>query len=168
MKKTVLALLVLVIFVLTTGISFAAPTPSIKTNAPLPKEVNIVAPGPDVAPELAAFFGIWTGTWEHDYYPTNTHYKRDSVIIVEKIEGDSVFMVFSLITGQGSSWLRVVGKYNSSTNKVSVPLKSPLTLEDQNATLSINSEGKMIGYRNQYIYDGHKASDYKAVYTKQQ
>ena len=47
MKKTVLALLILVIFVLTTGIAFAAPPPVIKTDAPLPSEVNIEAPAAD-------------------------------------------------------------------------------------------------------------------------
>ena len=151
-----------------TGISFAEPTPKIKTSAPLPNEVNIVVPGPDVAPELAKYFGIWTGTWEHDYYPTNVHQTRDSVIIVEKIEGNNVHMVFSLVTGQSGSWFRVIGTYSSDKNKLTVPLKSPLTLEDQNATLWINAEGKMVGHRNQYIYDGGKASDYKGIYSKQQ
>ena len=71
MKKNIFALLILVIFVLTTGISFAAQPPVIKTDAPLPSEVNIVAPAADVAPELAAFSGTWFGLWKWDFYPDN-------------------------------------------------------------------------------------------------
>jgi hypothetical protein len=111
MNKTVLMVFVLAVLVTMIGsTSFASPTPLIKTNAPLPPEVNIVAPGPDVAPELAMFSGIWAGISEHDYYPNGVHHKRDSVIIVEKIEGNNVSMVFSLMTGQSyGSWTRVVG-----------------------------------------------------------
>ena len=65
-------------------------------------------------------------------------------------------------------WTRVVGTYDPVTNKVTVPLKPPMTMENQDATLWITPDGNMTGYRKQYIYDGNKASDYKAVYKKQQ
>lgn len=168
MKKASLVIFVFVLLVTMTGSSFAAPTPSIKADTPLPTEVNIVAPAADIAPELAAFFGTWVGTWEWDYYPNHTHNKRDAVIIVEKIDGNNVHMVFSW-GGKNSSkgWVRVIGTYSPELYKVTVPLKSPMVMEDQNATLWITSDGKMVGHRNQYIHDGKKASDYKGSYTKQ-
>ena len=168
MKKNLMVLIVLVICIAITGITFAAPTPIIKADCPLPKEVNIVAPAADIAPELAAFFGTWVGTWEWDYYPNNTHNKRDAVIIVEKIDGNNVHMIFSW-GGKYSTtgWVRVVGTYSPELNKVTVPLKSPMVQESQSATLRITREGKLAGHRNQYIHDGNRASDYKGIYTKQ-
>ena len=173
MKKSVVLVLVFVLLVVLTGISFAARAPKINADSPLPTEVNIVAPAADIAPELAAFFGTWVGTWKWDFYPDNAHMQRDTVIIVEKIERNSLSLVVSFgpsrpyYRGNNGGWARIIGTYNPITNKVTVPLKSPLTLEDQNATLWINADGKMVGHRNQYIYDGGKASDYKGLYTKQ-
>jgi hypothetical protein len=168
MKKKVMVLTVLVFCIAITGISFAAPTPKIKADSPLPTEVNIVVPAADVAPELAAFFGTWIGTWEWDYYPNGTHNKRDAVIIVEKIDGNNVHMIFSWGGKNfGTGWVRVVGTYSPELYKLTVPLKSPMVMEDQNATLRITREGKMVGHRNQYIHDGNRASDYKGIYTKQ-
>ena len=64
MKKSVVLLLLVMIFVLTASLVQAAPMPMLKTDAPLPKEINIVTPAADIAPELAAFSGIWLGTYE--------------------------------------------------------------------------------------------------------
>lgn len=171
MKKMVLTLLIFAIFMTMTGISFAAPTPKINADSPLPKEVNIIPLGPDIAPEVAAFFGTWVGTWEWDYYPDKVHVKRDAVIIVEKIEGNNVHMVFSwgnlrpYYRNSTVGWVRVIGTYQPATGKVYVPLKEPIVFNPNTATLWITPEGKMAGYRNKYMAE---ASDYKAVYTKQQ
>ena len=171
MKKTLIALIVLVLFITISGNSYAAPTPSIKADTPLPKEVNIVNPGPDVIPEVAAFFGTWVGTWEWDYYTDKVHVKRDAVIIVEKIEGNNVHMVFShgnlrpYYRNSSVGWARVVGTYQPATGKVYVPLKEPMVFTPISATLWINSDGKMQGYRNKVMAE---ASDYKAIYTKMQ
>ena len=173
MKKTFGLLLVLAFLVVFAGITFAAPTPKINADAPLPKEVNIVAPAADVAPELAAFFGTWVGIWKWEFYPDNAHMQRDTVLIVEKIEGNKLSLVVSFgpcrpyYRGNNGGWARLTGTYDPATNKVTVPL-SPLVSEKQNATLAIMSDGKMSGYRNQYVYDGNKSSDYKAIFTKQQ
>ena len=171
MKKTFLVLFILVLWMTTTGISFAAPTPALKADTPLPKEVNIVAPGPDVAPGLAAFFGTWVGTWKWDYYPDKVQVKRDTVIIVEKIEGDKVHMVFSwgdlrpYYRSSTVGWFRTAGIYQPETGKVAISIKEPMSLIPHTATFWINPEGKMEGYRKKLFSD---ASDYKAIYTKQQ
>lgn len=171
MKKYLVALLVFVSFLTLTGVSYAAPTPAIKADTPLPKEVNIVTPGPEVLPEVAAFFGTWVGTWEWDYYPDKVHVKRDTAIIVEKIEGNNIHMVFSwgdlrpYYRNSTVGWIRVVGTYQPAAGKVYVPLKEPFVPIPHTATLWITSDGKMQGYRNKLLAE---ASDYKAVYTKQQ
>jgi len=171
MKKNLIALIVLVLFITLTEVSYAAPTPSIKADTPLPKEVNILTPGPDVLPEVAAFFGTWVGTWEWDFYTDKVHVKRDSVIIVEKIEGNNINMVFSwgnlrpYYRSSSVGWIRIAGIYQPATGKVYIPLKEPIVAIPQTATLWITPDGKMQGYRNKRLDD---ASDYKAVYTKQQ
>ena len=171
MKKNLIAAIVLLLFMTLIGNSYAAPTPPIKADTPLPKQVNIVAPGPGVLPEVAAFFGTWVGTWEWDYYTDGVHVKRDAVIIVEKIEGNNIHMVFSwgnlrpYYRNSTVGWTRVVGTYQPATGKVYVPLKEPMVFNPNTATLWLSPDGKMQGYRNKYLAE---ASDYKAVYTKQQ
>ena len=50
MKKSIVVLLIVMIFVLTASMVQAAPMPKLKTDAPLPKEINIVAPASDIVP----------------------------------------------------------------------------------------------------------------------
>ena len=55
-----------------------SPKPSTETSerVPLPKDIHIVAPAPDLPREIAAFSGKWTGKWEG---------VQDSILIVEEI-----------------------------------------------------------------------------------
>ena len=41
MKKNLIVFIILIICIAITGISFAAPTPKINADSPLPKEINI-------------------------------------------------------------------------------------------------------------------------------
>ena len=35
-----------------------------RDETPLPADVKLIAPGPDIAPEAARFAGAWTGAWK--------------------------------------------------------------------------------------------------------
>ena len=35
-----------------------------RDETPLPGDVKLIAPGPDIAPEAARFAGAWTGAWK--------------------------------------------------------------------------------------------------------
>ena len=51
----------------------------VNTSAqPLPSDMRIEAPGPDVKPFYAAFSGKWVGVWDN---------QLDHILIVEKVEG---------------------------------------------------------------------------------
>ena len=55
-------------------------------QSPLPGDVTIVPPAPDVPPAIAAFSGRWAGQWGHTL---------DHVLVVEKIDGRSVIFIYS-------------------------------------------------------------------------
>jgi hypothetical protein len=49
----------------------------------LPADVDIVAPGPTVPPELAAFSGVWGGRWQGSTY--GQPWALDALVVVERI-----------------------------------------------------------------------------------
>jgi imidazolonepropionase-like amidohydrolase len=53
---------------------------------PLPDDVTIVVPTPDVPPAMAAFSGRWAGQWGQTL---------DHVLVVEKIDGQTVTFIYS-------------------------------------------------------------------------
>lgn len=71
MKKMVI---VLVIMTLIAMAAFAVSSQG--ASVPLPEDVKIVKPRPDVPPEIAAFSGRWEGNWDRTL---------DVIIIVEEI-----------------------------------------------------------------------------------
>ena len=170
MKKQVILLLLVIIFVLTASVVQAAPMPKLKTDAPLPKEVNIAAPAADVAAELAAFSGIWLGTYEWTYYGDNVRIKRDVVIVVEKISGNRLDLVFAFgemrpyYQNNNVSWKRFVGTYDQATRKVTIPIGDPIFSVPGNATIWLSEDGNMSVFRKK-AHSG--ASDYTGILKKQ-
>ena len=64
-----------------------------KVATPLPLDLNITAPAPNMPKEAAAFSGTWVGLWEG---------KLEHTLVVEKIEGASATTVYSW--GTEPSW----------------------------------------------------------------
>ena len=170
MKKSFVLLLLVMIFVLTASLAQAAPMPKLKTDAPLPKEINIVAPTADVAPELAAFSGIWLGTYEWDYFTDKVHVKRDVVIIVEKITENKLELVFAFgetrpyYRSTQVAWKRVNGTFEPAIGKVIIQLADPLFPIPGSVTIGLMEDGSMSILRKKVRLD---ASDYTGVLKKQ-
>lgn len=170
MKKSIVLLLLVMVFVLTASMVQAAPMPKLKTDAPLPKEINIVAPAADVAPELAAFSGIWLGTYEWDYFTDKVHVKRDVVIIVEKITGNKLEMVFAFgemrpyYRNTQVAWKRVSGTFEPAIDKVIIQLSDPLFPTPGSVTIGLMEDGSMSILRKKVRLD---AGDYTGVLKKQ-
>ena len=170
MKKSIVVLLIVMIFVLTASMVQAAPMPKLKTDAPLPKEINIVAPASDIVPELAAFSGIWLGTYEWTYYGDNVKIKRDVVIVVEKITGNKLDLVFAFgemrpyYRNNNVAWRRFVGTYDQATRKVTIPIGDPIFSVPGKATIWLSEDGNMAVFRKKAHAE---ASDYTGILKKQ-
>ena len=170
MKKSVVLLLLVTIFVLVASLAQAAPMPSLKTDAPLPKEVNIVAPAADVAPELAAFSGIWLGTYEWNYFADNVRIKRDVVIVIEKIVGNKLDLVFAFgemrpyYRNTNVAWKRFSGTYDPTSRKVMIPIGDPIFSTPGTATIWLLEDGNMSILRKM-VHTG--TSDYTGILKKQ-
>lgn len=170
MKKSFVLLLLVMIFVLTASLAQAAPMPKLKTDAPLPKEINIVLPAADVAPELAAFSGIWLGTYEWNYFADNVRIKRDVVIVVEKITGTKLDLVFAFgemrpyYRNTNVAWKRLSGAYDPITRKVTIPIGEPIFSAPGNASIWLTEDGNMSILRKM-VHTG--TSDYTGVLKKQ-
>ena len=170
MKKQIILLLVM-FFVLTASLAQASPMPKLKTDAPLPKEINIIAPAADVAPELAAFSGIWLGTYEWNYFADNVRIKRDVVIVVEKIVGNKLDLVFAFgemrpyYRNTNVAWKRFSGSYDPTTRKVTIPIGDPIFSTPGSATIWLSEDGNMSILRKM-VHTG--TSDYTGELKKQQ
>jgi len=174
MKKGLIVGLVFILVVSLSSAVFAAPTapPQLRTNSPLPGTVDIIPPDTSTPPALAAFSGIWLGKWKWDFYPDNAKMERDTVIIVEKIEGNNVHIVLSWGPSRPSysnsvgKWTRAVGVFNPVTEKVKAFIKD-MAGEPFDLTIKIGVNGEMICDRPQLQHDGGRASAYKAILIKQ-
>ena len=82
MKKTVKIgfLIVLLAFAVTACATGSA-------NVPLPQIINIIPPGSDVPPELAAFSGKWEGWWQRGV---------NAVLIVKYIDSKRAEIIYAL------------------------------------------------------------------------
>ncbi len=77
----------LMAFLFVFGLTFCAVMQSDAQKAPpLPNDINIVPPAPDLPKELAAFSGKWSGTWDY------THV--DVIMIVEEIHDSWAQVVY--------------------------------------------------------------------------
>ncbi|MBU2622470.1 MAG: hypothetical protein KKD92_09160 [Proteobacteria bacterium] len=101
-------LLVLMGIFILLGLTGCATTGSSGPWTPLPEPgtvsaINVILPGPEVPPEIAAYSGIWEGTFDGASAAT---------IIVEQITPPKVVAIYSW--GPGSNyiggWTRVIGR----------------------------------------------------------
>lgn len=99
-----------------------APDPATVTpgplGVPLPKNMRIIPPGPDVSRERAAFSGIWSGVWVGGSPVSH-------VLVVEEIRPDRVVVIFG--SGWGfdprfpanhffpPTWTRWAGRFSGTT-----------------------------------------------------
>ena len=100
MASTRLHVLLVVAFALT----FVIPVPSheiapaiagsqLPSDVPLPGDLAVVPPGPDVPSKHAAFSGVWSGQWQQ----TLNH-----VLVVERVEKSSAVVVYAW--GKAPRW----------------------------------------------------------------
>lgn len=75
------------------------------STVPLPSQINIYTPSPEVSPKLAAFSGAWIGKWDSIL---------DTVLVVESINSNSVVVGFGL--GGGGSYAIVPQDYYEKIN----------------------------------------------------
>ena len=93
----------------------------------LPPSIHIVAPGPSVPRELAAFSGKWTGAWVARV--PNRQQNRDHVLIVEEIRGTTANVIVAWGSGshiEGTqrpmpAWLRVTGRFVDGVLRIDFP-----------------------------------------------
>jgi hypothetical protein len=76
-------------------------------NVPLPQEIKIVPPPPDIPPEVAAFSGRWEGVWEG--------VRLESILIVEEINSQEAKVIFAW--GDAPIW-RINKDYHRYVAKV--------------------------------------------------
>jgi len=62
-------------------------------QVPLPEEINIVVPGPDVPPEIAAFSGRWEGNWDRTL---------DAILVVTEINQREATVIYAW--GDAPEW----------------------------------------------------------------
>ena len=94
--------LLLVVLMVLAGMSlYSCATTSSLTSIPLPEDVQIFPPDPNLPPEIKAFSGKWSGSWEWQNRRNNDGV--DAILIVEKIINEQQAMVVSA-TGDGRGW----------------------------------------------------------------
>jgi hypothetical protein len=74
----------LVILVIVGLTACATPQSGVK-EPPLPNDINIISPSPDLPKEIAVFSGKWKGTWIHGI---------DAILVVEEIQDTWAQVVF--------------------------------------------------------------------------
>jgi hypothetical protein len=70
----------LLLIIVTIGLALA--------DTPLPEDMKVVPPGPDVPANIARYSGIWSGNW-------STANKQEVTLVVERIEPPNVYLVNS-------------------------------------------------------------------------
>jgi hypothetical protein len=64
-------------------------------EVPLPKDINIVSPSPDLSKEIAAFAGKWQGTWIIQRGRKGEKIPREAVLIVEEIDKQEAKIIYA-------------------------------------------------------------------------
>jgi len=87
-------------------------------TVPLPPDIKIAAPDPDVPPQRAAYLGKWTGTWD-GILPT--------VLVVERVTAGSAETIYAWgvaprwkISSPG--WVRTTGQFANGVLRLSLRL----------------------------------------------
>jgi hypothetical protein len=123
----------LVVLMVLAGMSlYSCATTSSLTSIPLPENVQIVPPDPNLPPEIRAFSGKWSGSWEWQNRRNNDGV--DAILIVEKIINEQQAMVVSA-SGNGRGGWRITRGWERSTANFSKTDKG-ITLEVESRTSS--------------------------------
>ena len=88
----ILALFICIILIAVCGITDAGEKKLLNLDVPLPDDITIVAPAEDVPKDIAAFSGVWEGTWIN---------RSKGVLIVEEINSKEAKVILSQGKGQG-------------------------------------------------------------------
>ena len=140
--------------------------PAAAAPPPLPNDVNIIAPGPDVPEKLASLSGKWAGKFSWTGLHGGASGSREIVLVVEKIEGDQVSVIFSYGSDPRSGetkWTRAVGTM-SPMGKLKLPLKPPFTRADVTQEYTLKPDGTLAFWAPPSSYYG---TDFNGVLTKQ-
>ena len=145
-----ISVLFAVLLLLLSGTVFAAAT------APLPSDLVIAAPGPEVPPDLAKMSGKWIGKCE--WVSRGNKYEREQILAIEKVEGDKVHVVFSLAIFPGNTgkqgWTRYEGTFSTLTKKLSIVARPPQTVYVWPWTFALQADGSLLGIGAQVASDG--------------
>lgn len=94
MKRWVVLFTILALVV--ASMSACATNASLPRDVPLPSDINIIAPGPDVPKELTAFSGIWAGSWPKTKAGAELYgFDENIVLVVEAIWPTGALVVFA-------------------------------------------------------------------------
>jgi len=113
-RRVVMKRLLPVVLMVLAGVSLCscATTKSL-TSVPLPEDVQIVPPDPNLPPEIKAFSGKWSGSSEWQNRRNNDGV--DVILIVEKIINEQQAMVV-IASGDGRGWKIGRGWERSTAN----------------------------------------------------
>ena len=110
--------------------------PSLPKGVPLPEEIVVTRPDPNVNPDYAPFSGTWTGAWGGN--------KLDHVLVVEKIEGNKAHVIYAWGTYPNwgifeSGWVRRVAEFGGDGLEVK-------DLGPNHATYNFDKDGTLRGW----------------------
>jgi hypothetical protein len=115
-------------------------------TVPLPPDIKIAAPDPDVPPQRAAYLGKWTGTWD-GILPT--------VLVVERVTAGSAETIYAWgvaprwkISSPG--WVRTTGQFANGVLRLS--LRLPTTVAT--VTYRMLPDGTLDAT---YLWQGYKS-----------
>lgn len=88
--------------------------PSVTTHTPLPMNLRIIPPQPDLPRNIAAFSGTWYGIWDNGHSTT---------FMIEKIDPPEVVCIYSWGKTKNveGGWVRQVGKIDPDKRKITIP-----------------------------------------------
>lgn len=110
-KTAIVGVAIAILGIGATTVAVTALLPAQGTLAPLPKNISIQTPPPDVSSQAAAFSGAWLGAWGHEL---------PGALIVEKISSDGVAHVIyswgdSPAIGIKAGWVRELGYISNNS-----------------------------------------------------
>jgi hypothetical protein len=103
------------------GLTACATMQTASIDCPLPNDINIVPPSPDLRKDIAAFSGKWVGSYENG---------RKIILVVEQIKYTEAWVIYSWGGGTASGsplptgYDRLICKVNSDPKpQMVVPVK---------------------------------------------
>jgi hypothetical protein len=125
------------------GLTACATIQTASIDCPLPNDINIVPPSPDLRKDIAAFSGKWVGSYENG---------RKIILVVEQIKDTEAWVIYSWGGGTASGsplppgYDRLKCKVNFDPKpQMVVPVKKQYG--DYPLFLSMEDINTLIGYR---------------------